>query len=64
MEKAEENTPIEKPSRRWKDNFKINLKEISWEGVEQINQAQNKDNVLVSKEINILVTLHAGNLTI
>ena len=34
VRKAEENTPIGKPCRRWKDNFKINLKEISWEGVE------------------------------
>jgi hypothetical protein len=28
--KAEENTPIGRPRRRWKYNFKINLKEISW----------------------------------
>ena len=42
--KVEEKTPIGRPRRRWKDNFKINLKEINWKGVEKINQAQNKDN--------------------
>ena len=41
--KAEEKTPIGTPRRRWKDHFKINLKEIGWKVVEYITQAQNKE---------------------
>jgi len=32
--KTEEKTPIGRPRRKWKDNFKTDLKEMSWKGVE------------------------------
>jgi hypothetical protein len=35
--------PLRRPRRRWKDNIKIALKEIWWEGVDWIHMAQDKD---------------------
>jgi hypothetical protein len=32
--KAEEKRPLGRPSRRWEDNTKMNLKEIKFDGVE------------------------------
>jgi hypothetical protein len=45
--RREYRTSIGKPEgrarRRWKDNFKMNLKEIVWEGVEWIRLAQGRE---------------------
>jgi hypothetical protein len=35
--------PTERHERRWKDNNKIDLKEISWEAVDWIDLAQDMD---------------------
>jgi hypothetical protein len=35
--------PTERNERRWKDNNKIDLKEISWEAVDRIHMAQDRD---------------------
>jgi hypothetical protein len=32
-----------RPSRRWEDSIKINLKEIGWECVDWIDLAQDRD---------------------
>jgi hypothetical protein len=32
--------PLGRPRRRWVDNTKIDLKEIGWDGMDWINQAQ------------------------
>jgi hypothetical protein len=33
----------ENPRRRWKDNIRMDLKEMGWEGVNWINLAQHRD---------------------
>jgi hypothetical protein len=38
-----EGTSLGRPRHRWKDNMKIHLKEIGWEGVDWIYVAQDKD---------------------
>jgi hypothetical protein len=35
--------PLERTTRRWEDNFKIDLKEIGWDGVGWINLTQERD---------------------
>jgi hypothetical protein len=32
-----------RPTRRWEDNIKMNLREIGWGGVDSIHLAQDKD---------------------
>jgi hypothetical protein len=34
MEKPEGKRPLGRPSRRWVDNIKINLREIGWGGMD------------------------------
>jgi hypothetical protein len=36
-------TPLGKPSRRWVDNIKINLREIGWGGMNWVALAQDRD---------------------
>jgi hypothetical protein len=40
VEKHEGKTPLGRPRCRWKDNIKIELKEIEWEDMDCINVAQ------------------------
>jgi hypothetical protein len=35
--------PLGKPRRRWKDNIRMNLREIGWEVVEWTDVAQVRD---------------------
>jgi hypothetical protein len=35
--------PLERPSRRWEDGIKMDLREIGWGGVEWIDLAQDRD---------------------
>jgi hypothetical protein len=44
------NRPLGRPKRRWKNNTKINFKEIEYEGVDWIHLAQDKDQVAGSCE--------------
>jgi transcription termination factor 2 len=41
--KIEGRRPLGRPRRRWKDNVKINLREVEWEGVDWIDLAQDRD---------------------
>jgi len=56
--KPEGNRPLGRPRRRWEDNIKIDLKEISWEVVHWIDLVQDTDNSwdLVNKVMNLQFT--------
>jgi hypothetical protein len=41
--KPEGMRPLGKPRRRWKDNIKMDLREVGWGGMDWINLAQDKD---------------------
>jgi hypothetical protein len=41
--KSEGKRPIGRPRRRWVENIKIYLREIGWDGMDWINQAQDKN---------------------
>jgi hypothetical protein len=45
------------PRRRWVDNIKIVLREIGWDGMDWINQAQDRDQwrALVNMVMNLQV---------
>ena len=36
-------SPLGKPRRKWKNNIKINLKEMEWEGMDWIDLAQDRE---------------------
>ena len=35
--------PLGRPRRRWEDNIKMDLQEVSWEGTDWIDLAQERD---------------------
>jgi hypothetical protein len=41
--KPEGKRRLGRPWRRWKDNIRIDLREIEWEGVDWIRLAQDRD---------------------
>jgi hypothetical protein len=41
--KPEKKRPLRRRRRCWEDNIKVDLKEIGWEGVNQIDLAQDVD---------------------
>jgi hypothetical protein len=41
--KPEGKRPIERPSDKWVENIKIDLREIGWDGMEWIDLAQNRN---------------------
>jgi hypothetical protein len=43
VEKPEGKRPLGRPTRRWVDNIKMDLREIGWDGVDWIELAQNRD---------------------
>jgi hypothetical protein len=47
-----------KPRRRWVDNIKIDLREIGWDGMDRIEQAQDRDQwrALVNTVMNLWVS--------
>jgi len=53
----ESKTPLGRPRRRSEDNIKTNLKEISWEVVDWIDLAQDRDRcrALVSAVLNFRI---------
>jgi hypothetical protein len=55
--KPEGKRPLERPSRRWEDGIKMDLREICWGGVEWIQLAQDRDlwRAVVSAVMNLLV---------
>jgi hypothetical protein len=41
--KPEGKRPLGRPKRSWKDNIKMDLREIGWGGVDWIDMAQDRD---------------------
>jgi hypothetical protein len=60
--RPERKSTIGRPSRRWEDNFKINLQEVGW-GMDWIDMVQNRVRwwALVNAVMNLRVPLNAGN---
>jgi hypothetical protein len=60
--KPEGKRPLGRPSHRWVDNTKIDLREIGWDGVDWIDMAQNRDKwrALVNTILNLRVPYNAG----
>jgi hypothetical protein len=55
--KPEGKRPLGRPRRRWVYSFKMDLKEIGWDGVDWIDMAQDRDQwrVLVNTVLNLWV---------
>jgi hypothetical protein len=55
--KPEGRRPIGRPRRRWVDNFKMDLREIGWDGVDLVDLAQYRDHwrALVNTVMNLRV---------
>jgi len=62
--KPEGKRPLGRPRRRCEVNIKIGLKEVSCEGMDWIDVAQDRDRwrVLVNAVMNMPVPQNAGNL--
>jgi hypothetical protein len=43
MGKPEGKGPLRRPRGRWMDNFKMELREIGWDGIDWIDLASNRD---------------------
>jgi len=41
--KSEGKRPLGRPRRRWKDNIRMDIKEIGWEGVDWIHLAKDRN---------------------
>jgi hypothetical protein len=56
--KPEGKRPLGRPSRRWVDYIKKDLREIRWDGMDCINLAQDRDQLrsLVNAVMNLLVS--------
>jgi hypothetical protein len=55
--KPEGRRPLERPTRRWLDNIRIDLVEVEWGDVDWIGLAQNRDRwrALVNSVLNFRV---------
>jgi hypothetical protein len=55
--KPEGKRSLRRPTRRWEDNIKINLREIGWDGMDLIDVAQDKNKwrALVNTVMNLRV---------
>jgi hypothetical protein len=55
--KPEGKRPLQRLTRRWVDNIKMDLREIGWDGVDRIDLAQDRDkwNALVNTIKNLRV---------
>jgi hypothetical protein len=55
--KPEGNRPLGRPTRRWVDNTKTDLRERGWDGMDWIDLAQDRDHwrVLVNMVMNLRV---------
>jgi hypothetical protein len=55
MRKPEGKRPFGRPSRRWKDNIKTDIREIGWEDVDWIHLALDRDQLraLVNTKMNL-----------
>ena len=57
MGRPERKRPFGRPRRRWKDNIKIDIQAVGWEGMAWIALAQHKDKwrTVVSAVMNLRV---------
>jgi hypothetical protein len=57
VEKPERKRPLGRPTRRWVENIKMDLREIGWDGVDLIDRAQDRDQwrALVNTVLNLRV---------
>jgi hypothetical protein len=55
--KPEGKRPLGRPTRRWKDNIKMDLREIGWESMDWMHLAQDRDQwrALVNTVMNLRV---------
>jgi hypothetical protein len=55
--KPERKRPLGRPRRRWLDNIKMDLREIGWDGMDWIDQAQDREQwrALVNKVMDLRV---------
>jgi hypothetical protein len=55
--KPDEKRPLGRPRRRWVDNIKMDLREIGWDGMDQINLTQDRDQwrAVMNTEMNLRV---------
>jgi len=58
VEKSEEKRPLGRPKRRYKDNIRMDVRDIDWEGVEWTRLAQDKNQrpAVVNRVRNLRVT--------
>jgi hypothetical protein len=54
--KPEGERPLGRPSLRWKDNIKMDLQEVGWEGMDWIDLAEDRDRwrALVNAVMNLV----------
>jgi hypothetical protein len=54
---AEGRRPLGRPSNRWEDSIRMDLREVGWEGVDWMHLAQDRDQwqTLVYMIMNLLV---------
>jgi hypothetical protein len=55
--KPEGRKPLGRPRRKWKDNIKMDLREVGWGGMDWINLAQDRDRLraLVNAVMNLRI---------
>jgi hypothetical protein len=56
--RPERKRPLRRPSRRWEDNIKIDLRNIGWGGMDWIDLTQDRDQcrALMNTVMNLRVT--------
>jgi hypothetical protein len=57
VRKPEGKRPLRRPTHRWMDNIKMNLREIRWDGLDLVDVAQDRDKwrTFLNMVINFLV---------
>jgi hypothetical protein len=43
VERPERRRPLGRPTRRWEDNIKMDIREVGWEDMNWIDLAQDRD---------------------
>ena len=58
--KSESKRPLERPSRRWEDNIKMDLREVSWDAGDWIYLVQDRVQWWAYDDMNLRVHLQAN----
>ena len=63
MRKPEGKRPLGRPRRKWKNNIKMDLQEVGYEGMDWIDVAQDRDRwrTLANVVMKLWVPYNAGN---